>query len=337
MATIGTLKTLADWAKTVNPDGSQAVIAELLSQHNGSIDSMLWKEGNLPTGDRISQRTGLPATYWRLINQGTPVGKATSVQVDEQCGTLTARSEIDKKIVELNGKTAQYRLSESAAFIEGMGQEFAQTLFYGSAANPEEFVGLSNRYNDTTASNGDNILSAGGAGADNTSIWLIGWGDNSIYGIFPKGSTAGLSHEDLGIIDAFDSSNNRFRAYADSFEWDGGIAVKDWRFGVRIPNIDVSDLVGQTGTQAASASTAIIKLMSRAVDRLHSMTGVRPVFYCNRTVASHLRLAALDKSNSAVTVEPGLNQFGANIMVMRFLGVPVEIEDALTIAESVVS
>lgn len=337
MATIGTLKTLADAAKEHDPNGQIAVVAELLSQNNGVLETMLWKEGNLPTGERISQRTGLPTTYWRLINQGTPSSKATSVQVDEQCGTLTARSEIDKKIVELNGNTAAFRLSETSAHMEAMSQEFASTMFYGSAADPEEFVGLANRYNDLSANNGQNILDAGGTGSDNSSIWLVGWGDNSIYGVFPKGSTAGLTHEDLGVIDAFDASNNRFRAYADAFEWDGGIAVKDWRFGVRVANVDISDLVAQTGTQAASASTAIIKMMSRALDRLHSMTGVSPVFYVNRTVASLLRVAALDKSNSAVTVEPAIGQFGQNIMVMRFMGVRIEIEDALTEAEAQVT
>ncbi len=120
-------------------------------------------------------------------------------------------------------------------------------------------------------------------------------------------------------------------------KWDGGIAVKDWRYGVRIPNIDVSDLVAAATTQAASASTAIIKLMSRAVDRIQSISGVKPCFYANRTVLSHLRLAALEKSSSAVTIEPGLNQFGQTIFSTKFLGIPVELEDGLGIAETVVS
>lgn len=337
MATIGTLKTLVDWSKEVDPDGSTSAVAELLSQENGIVKTMLFKEGNLPTGDRVSQRTGLPTSYWRMVNMGTPSSKATSAQVDISCGTLTARSEIDRKIVDLNGNTAQYRLSETSAHMESMNQEFAATSIYGTASNPEEFVGLAAQYNDTSAANGQNILLGGGSGSDNSSIWLVGWGDNAIYGVFPKGSKAGLSHENLGLIDAFDSSNNRFRAYADSFEWDGAVVVKDWRYGVRIPNIDISELVAQTGSQASTAATAIIKLMSRAIDRIHSMSGVKPCFYVNRTVASHLRIAALDKSNAALSVQESLNQFGQTIFTTTFLGVPVEIEDALTITEDLVS
>lgn len=337
MATIGTLKTLFDWAKSIDPDGSPSAMAEMLSQENQLIDAMMFKEGNLPTGERVTIRTGLPTTYWRQMNAGVPNSKATSAQVDEQCGQLTARSQIDASIARLNGNTPEFRLNESRAFIEAMGQELAQTMFYGSAANPEEFVGLANRYTATTDGNGDNILLAGGAGADNSSVWLLGLGENSIYGVFPKGTAAGLNHEDLGLGDAFDGSNNRFRAYMDYYEWNAGLVVKDWRYGVRIANIDVSELTGLSGAQELTDSTFLPKLMSRAIDRLPSLNNVKPVFCMNRTIASLMRAAALDKSNNVVTIEEGLNQFGKTIMSMKFLGIPICICDAITNAESLVS
>jgi hypothetical protein len=337
MATVGTLKTLYDWAKTIDPDGSPAAIAELLSQDNQLVDALMFKEGNLPTGERVSIRTGLPVSYWRMMNAGVPASKATSAQVDEQCGQLTARSQIDASIARLNGNTPEFRLQESRAFIESLGQEVAATMFYGSAANPEEFVGLANRYNSTTAGNGENILLAGGAGSDNTSVWLLGMGDNSIYGIFPKGTTAGLHHENLGLQDAFDGSNNRFRAYMDYYEWNVGMVVKDWRYGVRIANIDVSELAGLSGAQELTDATFLPKLMARAIDRLPSQSNIKPVFAMNRTAASLLRVAAMEKSTSAVTIEAGLNQFGKNIQQLKFLGVPVLINDAITNAESLVS
>lgn len=337
MATIGTLKTLVDWAKEIDPDGSPAAVAELLSQDNSLIDEMMFKPGNLPTGERVTVRTGLPTVYWRQMNAGVPNSKATSAQIDEQCAQATARSQIDATIAKLNGNSPQFRLGESRAFIEAMGQEVAQTMFYGSTANPEEFVGLANRYSSTSAGNGENILLAGGAGSDNTSVWLLGLGENAIYGIFPKGSTAGLNHEDLGLQDAFDASNYRFRAYMDYFEWNVGLVVKDWRYGVRIANIDVSDLAGLSGSQETTDSTFLPKLMARAVDRLPSMANIKPVFCMNRSAASLLRVAAMEKSSSVLSIEEGLNQFGKSIMRMKFLGIPVLINDALTNAESLVS
>jgi len=335
MATIGaTVLTLNDQAKRLDPNGKTAVITEVLSQSNEILDTMLWKEGNLPTGEQTTIRTGLPTVYWRLLNQGTPKSKSTTAQITENAAILSARSEIDEDIVSLNADDSSFRLSESFSFVEGMGQEMAQTLIYGSGANPEEFIGLANRYNSTSATNGQNILDAGGTGSDNASIWLVGWGPRTVFGVFPKGSKAGLDHQDLGLGDAFDSSNNRFRAWMDQYKWKGGLVVKDWRYAVRIANIDMSELIGLSGAQEIADATAIIKLMSRALDRFPSMTGITPIFYANRTTLSGLRIMALDKSVSVLAIENGLNQFGKNIQTTMFNGVPVKMLDQLTEAET---
>ncbi len=340
MATIGSgAYTLVDIAKGWDPDGSQARVVELLNQKNAILQDMLWREGNLPTGHQITVRTGLPTVSWRLLNKGVAKSKGTKAQITEQVGILEARSEVDKDEAELNGNVNAFRLSEANAFIEAMNQEFSSTLFYGnSGTSPEEFTGFAPRYASTTANNGNNVMLAGGAGADNSSMWLIGWGENEICGIYPKASKAGLIHEDLGIGDAFDSDNNRFRAYMDRWQWKPGLAVKDWRYAVRIANIDLSDLIGLTGTQAVSATTFLPKLMSRAIDRLPNPNGVRMVFYANRTVMSNLRVAALEKSNSVLSIQEGLDQFGRRIMNdLTFLGVPVRMVDSLLENESLVA
>lgn len=335
MATIGnSVLTLTDWAKRLDPDGKTAKTVEILSQTNEILEDALFKEGNLPTGEQVTIRTGLPDVYYRLMNQGVPKSKSTTAQVTENAAELSARSEVDVKVAMLNGNVNTFRLDEAMAFLEAMNQRMAQTMFYGSAANPEEFVGFANRYGDLSAPNAQNILDAGGTGSDNLSVWLVGWGQRSTCAVFPKGSKAGISHEDLGVGDAFDQDGNRFRAYMDDWKWDNGLVVKDWRYNVRIANVDVSDLEGQTGTQLPTASTAIIKLMSRAIDRLPTLNDVNPVFYANRTLISLLRVAALDKSQNAVTITEGLNQFGDTIFTTRFLGIPVRVVDALLNTEA---
>jgi hypothetical protein len=328
---------MLDWAKSIDPDGKVAKTVELLSQSNRILDDMLFKEGNLPTGEQTSIRTGLPTSYYRLINQGTPKSKSTKAQVVENAAILTARSEVDKDEAELNGNVNAYRMDEAKAFVESMSQAQAQTLIYGSAANPEEYVGFANRYNDLDATNGQNILDAGGASTDNTSIWLVNWGENKVFGVFPKGSQAGLSHEDLGLGDAFDASDNRFRAYMDEWKWKNGLVVKDWREVVRIANIDVSDLVAKATSQAITAATAIDKLMARAIDHLPNGPGDKAAFYCNRTVASHLRIMAMDRSTGAVTIEPAINQWGDTIHQLMFLGIPVKLVDRIINAEAEVT
>lgn len=339
MATLSTQAlTLADWAKRIDPDGKVPTIAELLSQSNEILEDCVFIEGNLPTGHRSVIRTGLPTVYWRAINQGIPTSKSTTAQVDEACGMLEAYSEVDKDLAELNGNTAQFRLSEDSAFLEAMNQTQTQTLFYGNpATDPKQFLGLATRYSSTSAGNGQNILSAGGAGSDNTSIYLVVWGENTVFCPFPKGSKAGLIHEDLGLNTVWDSTGARYQAYRTHYQWKNGLVVKDWRYVVRIANIDVSDLIGQTGTQAASASTNIIKLMARALYRIPNMAMGRAAFYMNRTVHSGLALAALDKSQYVLKINEGLTQFGQPNSWLSFLGVPLRRVDSLLNTESAVS
>lgn len=339
MATLSTSAlTLADWAKRLDPDGKVPTIAELLSQSNEILEDCIFIEGNLPTGHRSVIRTGLPTVYWRAINQGIPTSKSTTAQVDEACGMLEAYSEVDKDLAELNGNTSQFRLSEDQAFLEAMNQTQAQTLFYGNpGTDPKQFLGLATRYSSTSAGNGQNILLAGGSGTDNTSIYLVVWGDNTVFCPFPKGSKAGLMHEDLGMNTVWDSAGARYQAYRTHYQWKNGLVVKDWRYVVRIANIDVSDLLAQSGTQAATASTAIIKLMARALYRIPNMAMGRAAFYMNRTVHSGLALAAMDKSQYVLKVEQGLTQFGQPNSWLSFLGVPLRRVDQLLNNEAVVS
>lgn len=339
MATLAnTSLTLADWAKRTDPDGRIPIVAELLSQSNEILEDCVFKEGNLPTGDRVVIRTGLPTVYWRALNQGIPNSKSTTAQVDEACGILEARSEVDKDLAMLNGNTAQFRLSEDTAFLEAMNQTQATTLFYGNpSTDPKQFLGLAARYSSLSASNAQNIISAGGSSSDNTSIYLVVWGDNTVYCPFPKGSKAGLIHEDLGEQTVYNSDGTRLQAYATRYQWKNGLVVKDWRYVVRICNIDVSDLVGQTGTQAASAATAVIKLMARALYRIPNMAMGRAAFYMNRTVHSGLSVAALDKSQYVLKVNEGLSQFGTPYSWLSFLGVPLRRVDAILNTEAAVS
>ena len=327
--------TLADWAKRSDPDGRVPIVAELLSQSNEILDDCVFKEGNLPTGERVVIRTGLPSVYWRALNQGIPNSKSTTAQVDEACGILEARSEVDKDLAMLNGNTAQFRLSEDTVFLEAMNQTQAETMFYGNpGTDPKKFLGLAPRYGDLSADNAVNILDAGGSGSDNASVYLVVWGDQTVYCPFPKGSKAGLTHEDLGEQTVYNSDGTRLQAFATRYQWKNGLVVKDWRYVVRICNVDISDLLGSTGTQAASASTALIKLMARALYRIPNMAMGRAAFYMNRTVHSGLSIAALDKSQSVLAIQEGLSQFGTAQSYLSFLGVPLRRVDALINSEA---
>ena len=332
--------TLADWAKRCDPDGRIPIVAELLSQSNEILEDAVFKEGNLPTGERVVIRTGLPTVYWRALNQGIPSSKSTTAQVDEACGILEARSEVDKDLAMLNGNTAQFRLSEDTAFLEAMNQTQANTMFYGNpATDAKQFLGLATRYSALTgAGNSQNVLSAGGSTpTSQTSVYLCVWGDNTVYCPFPKGSKAGLIHEDLGEQTVYNSDGTRLQAYATRYQWKNGLVVKDWRYVVRICNIEPSLLLAQSGGQASTASTALIKLMARALYRVPNMSMGKACFYMNRTVHSGLSIMALDKSQYVLKVNEGLSQFGMPNSWLSFQGVPIRKVDSLINTESQVS
>lgn len=330
MAGLGTAFNLVDWAKRRDPNGKADAVAELLAQTNSILDDMLWKEGNLPTGHRLTVRTGLPTSYWRLLNQGVQPSKSTTAQIDEGCGMLEAWSVLDKDIVELNGDVGGTRLSEASAQIEGMNQEMAQTLFYGnSGLAPEEFNGFAVRYSSLSAANGQNIINAGGVGSDNSSIYLVAWGENTIHGIFPKGSKAGLVHNDLGL-DVVDNAAGvtgaKMMAYQDHYQWKCGLAVKDWRYAVRIANIDVSNLVAGSGAD-------LINLMIKAYHRLPSLKLGKPVFYMNRTCFQMLDIQRRDDVVAGGMVYKEVD----GMLIPSFRGIPIKIVDQLLETEAVVS
>jgi hypothetical protein len=340
MATLSTSAlTLADWAKRLDPDGKVPTIVELLSQTNEILTDMRWIEGNLPTGHRTTVRTGLPAVAWRLLNQGVTPSKSTTAQIDEQAGMLEAWSEVDKDLALLNGNVGAFRLSEARAFLEAMNIEMAQTLFYGnSGLAPEEFTGLAARYSAISgASNASNVISAGGSGSDNTSIYLVVWGENTITGIFPKGSKAGLIHEDFGEVTVEVTAGvggNRMRALQERFQWKAGIALKDWRYVVRICNIDVSDLLASSGTQAAGAATRLIPLLSKATHRIPALGMGSAAIYMNRTVAQMLDIQERQEvgTGGGITYE---NVDGKR--VASFRGIPLRTCDALLETEATVA
>ena len=332
MAALQTIHpTLLDVTKRLDPNGKIDTIAEILNETNEILSDMVWVEGNLPTGHRTTVRTGLPTPTWRKLYGGVQPTKSTTAQITDSCGMLEAYAEVDKALADLNGNTAAFRLSEDRAHIEGINQEFVSTLFYGNeGTEPEAFTGFAPRFNSLSAVNGEQIIqNAGIEGSDNASIWLIVWGQNTVHGIYPKGSVGGLKHEDKGqvTIENVDGNGGRMEAYRSHYRWDCGLTVRDWRYIVRI-QYDQEDL-----TKDAKTGPDLIDLMSDALERVPSLTMGRPVFYANRKALSFLRRQIANKvTNSTLTMETV-----AGKKVTHFDGIPVRRVDQLTNSEAAVA
>jgi len=339
-ASTSTAKTLAEWAKLLDPNGKIATIAEMMNQTNPILDDAIWVEGNLPTGHRTTIRTDIPAPTWRKLNYGVQPTKSLTAQVTDTIGMLEAYSEVDKELADLNGNTSEFRLSEDRPHIEGMNQALATALFYGDTAlNPERFLGLAPRYNSLTLGaslpgvthlNGGttgqyNVIGAGGSGGDTTSAYLVVWGQNTVHMIFPKGSQAGLQHRDMGEVTLFDAAGGRYQGYRSHYQMKAGLCVRDWRYIVRIANIET----------AGTSNILTVEQMIRAVNQIPTLGMGKPVFYVNRTLKTQLDIMAVAKiANSVVRV--GIDeQFGKP--VTSVLGIPVKVCDSLINTETAVA
>ncbi|MBQ4567657.1 MAG: hypothetical protein IJA79_05970 [Desulfovibrio sp.] len=275
--------------------GSKAgQIIELMNKTNDIMDDVPWMEANQTDGHLTRIRTSLPAVHWRRLYQGTPPSKSQWSQVKEGCGILEAVMELDVEELRLYGeRDRSFRMSEGVAFAEAMRQKVASTLFYGdSNINPDEFNGLAMRY---PSSNSGNVLNAGGSDAGGcTSIWLVAWGAHTVHGIYPKGSTGGLSHQDLHSYMAQDPEGRKYQVVGDKYNWRCGLAVRDWRAIVRIANVPVAALGKRKGE---SGFIDLQRLTIEARNRMPQHLRQKAIWYANADVLTALELQNSDSGN----------------------------------------
>jgi len=330
--------TIGELTKQLEPDGTLAAVGQLLSETNEVLDDMPFYEANETTSHTHTIDATLPEGTWRKLNYGIRPTKGSTAQVSDTIGLLEGRSEVDKVLARMSRDIAQFRLNEDKRFLEGMNQQLADALFYGDlVSNPAGFLGLSPRYDvlGTPANKPqandfgmDHVLSGGGSTADSqASIWLVGWGEMSVFGIYPKGSKAGIETEDLGEIDCRDAEGKVFRGLATHYRLQHGLAVKDWRYIVRIANVEVG------ATLDEAAINTLCDIMIDATNAIPYLNACRPVFYMNRQVRSRFQKAALRKNNMALSMD---DVYGVQNQ-LNISGIPLKQCDALLTTEAVVA
>jgi hypothetical protein len=339
--------TLADIGRRMDPGGKIADMAELMSQCNELDDEMPMVEGNLTTGHVVTLRTALPQGTLRRFNQGVGYTKSSAAQITFGMAMLDAYSQIDKKLADLGGNTNANREKEDVAHMEGMSQQWTGYLMYGNSwTTPAQFSGLSTYFSAiANTPNGVNVFNAGGTGNSNTSGWLLGLGDQTCYQIYPKGTKAGLIFENKGdVTPAYDSSSRRYEAYTSYFSRNGGLAIEDWRYVIRMANFDTT-----TAGLAGATPPDIFAIFSKAVVRLPTAgrmvsgitktdapdrvaPAVRLKFICDRTLREYMDIQAIRDKNVLLRPEDY-----AGRPIVNFRNVPIGVVDQILDTESTVS
>ncbi len=349
MAT-GAWPTLADVASRTDPSGEMHTIAELLSQAISLTKDMVVLESSEKFGHEFAFRSSIPGGYWRSLNQGVPYSKSTTGKSRVGLGTLEDYSQVDRLLAEGDaGGVERFRETEDVAFLEGMGQTVEQTAWYGNTTVlPSQFMGLASFYNTVNtanAQNAQNVLNGGGTANNNTSFWLLCHGARTLHALYPRGTKAGLTMEDKSdTVPGFDSLGNRFEAYTTWFRHLIGIVPIDWRYVVRIANIDVTNagLAGPNALDIFATIRQMLLLPPTLTSESSGITetdapdepapGIRPIIYANRTGRHWMDVQAMRDRNVLLRIEDyaGRPCDGIN-------GIPIKISDQILNTENQVT
>lgn len=334
MATIGDSNYgLVDAATKTGAAGNVLKVVQFLERASGFLPDIPLLPSNNGSNMEFLASVGLPKITIRMINKGVPITKGETAKRTATPAMFESRSSIDKRLLDMMGNKAAHRMTEDKAHLISMNNTMEETLFYGNPLlDPKTFTGIANYYNTLNTSEPihDNVYDGGGESTDNTSIYGVTWGENTTFGFYPKDSKGGVRMTDLGEVDAFDADNNAYRAYQTLFEWDMGLAIKDWRYNFRIANIDVSELK-EAGT-SNYAGADLINLLIEAINRLPSNNLGNLVLYCNREVHTALHKLASNKANVNLTIE---NFAGKPIPAV--LGFPIKKSDSILNTEAEVT
>ena len=326
MAVVGnTFLNLADKFRAMGDDSGRVEVIEMLAQNNPMIMDAYVRECNRGYTHQTTIRTGLPKPAWRMMYKGTQPSKGTTAQVIDSTGFVESWAEQDAKEIDDDPQGDQLRMLDGEAHVQGMGNEVEELCWYGSEdVTPERFTGLSPRFSSLTAGTGSQIIDAGGTGSDNTSIWLVSWGEPCLKLLYPKGTRAGLQREDKGKSTKELANNEVYDVYREKFCWDVGMSLADYRGIARIANIDVSQL-GQTG------GAEVYKNLISAVYRVRQpgMQMCRKVIYANQTVLEHLDQQARVEENVRLRIKEVQGE-----EVVHFRGIPIHRADSILETEA---
>ena len=110
MATIGqNFLTLKDMYAQMGGDGKvTSALIESFMTSNAVLEDAIAVECNEGTNHKTTVRNGLPAPQFRQFYQGVECSKGDYTTVTDTTAMLDDYAEIDKKLADINGNTAQF-------------------------------------------------------------------------------------------------------------------------------------------------------------------------------------------------------------------------------------
>ena len=275
-----------------------------------------------------------PSSTRRTFYKGVTSSALVTDVVHEPVILFEARSEIDEDEVDTVENGNEIRRQEDGAKAAGMIDDFCNAIFNDAKTSGAEYLnGLKTRMETISYPGGSTttlpyVWDNGGETSTLTSMYLVEWGPEASFAIYPSGSamagtTLGIEARNKGKEKVTESAASLavYYAYVTQFKKWVGLVVRDDRKVARIANIETS----ATGSNRFDEDILIRALRHGKFDKRTTR------LYCNPYLAADLDIRAKDKGNVQWSTTMVFGQ-----EVTSFLGIPIRVldENIITAAET---
>lgn len=336
--------TYVDFVKSLDAKGNFDHRCVNLAVHaNEMLEDITVVEANNGTALETTVRTETPTPVWTQYYGGIPSNKGSRAKIKVSCGTMGTKIVVDKNLYDNSKDKDAVLADEIQSAQEGMKLEMGNALIYGKLAdNPLGFNGLHKHYAACSTGAEDDresahyVLSAFGLGGGTSassesklgSIDLVGWSPNTITCFHPEGAKlGGIEITPKRVVDVQDpdlGGDATYEAYLQYLRWTLGLAVRDYRFGGRICNIQRDAMLG-----GADKGAAYVEKINQLSQRVHD-TGVKQAWYMDKLMWEHLNIIfnrlTLGNAITFANVEQRKEK--------RLYGIPVRIQDCMKANEA---
>jgi hypothetical protein len=337
MSTLENKYTIQDAMARVTNQGELLDLADVVSKATGIMKILEFHPTNQAFDHLTARRTDLGTPTTRIANEGAQEIKASSDQVIDIPVHYNNVIKPDPLFLRKFNSPARWKAEEVEAIFMGYAEAYTEQLITGDSENDpgREIDGLAKRLGSLPSDVNDvtdryhTVRSGGGAGADNTSIYVLGIGKRGAYGLFHKNGQAGFQMQQLPK-QLISLGTGDVVCEPIDVSWDVGFSATNHRTIGRLCNIDYSDL-----TDDASAGVNLMNELTRLINSTKVLTmGLKPVLLANESIITYFENQRRNFGGNAVKMEQDL---GIGISLTTFKGIPFIQTDAIGIAEAVVS
>ena len=340
--------TLMDYLKRCNGKGEfDSQLVDFVAKSNPILKDVSFVSANNGTTLDAKLAKGIHRPTWVGFGDGLMGAKTDTADVKYVAGRMGTMIEVEGDAYDNANEEGKTQLIgeqlEKAA--EGMNQEMARTLVYGSVDNePRSFNGLYTIYNEA----GGHLVGIpesdvrhfviNGAKAQNPStaalrsIVAVKWHPNGITGFYPQNAkSVGMSRGKFEPVRYQTPDGKWHKKYLQDIYWMAGLAMMDFRNGGRIANIEADAMVTADG-HVAQGQPNYIQLIQRLTSRLGKAQG-RLCLYMSEIVWENLMTIFGNMTQANAITFENVDQFRK---VPHLYGIPVSICDCLEVDEELV-